>query len=294
MKSVSRRETIRLSLIVFWLLFTVSFAAWWFKVSADHISTLARLQPELLEHWQRQRRMVFWEGGAWLVLLVVGGAALILLVQKEKRRVRQIREFFASFSHDVKTSLASLRLQAESLADDMTGQSLPVLDRLIGDTVRLQLQLENSLFLASQDELKLFIENVRLSDLMERMREQWPRLQIASENEAVLHGDERALRTLFSNLVKNAISHGQASELRIKAEPGPRGKVILRFSDNGRGYTGSLQELGLLFHRPKSTSGSGVGLYICRLLVEKMQGSLQFHAAHQGFRVDVELGGELK
>lgn len=294
MRSVDRRETLSLVLIAFWLIFTVSFAIWWFRFSLEHISTLAQLQPDLIEHWQRQRRMVLWEGSAWLALLISGGAALAVLVQKEKQRVRRIREFFASFSHDVKTSLASLRVQAESLADDLRGQNIPVLDRLIGDTVRLQLQLENSLFLSSQDELKLYIEPVRLSELAERMREQWPSLDIEIENESVLHGDERALRTLFSNLVKNAVSHGKATQMKIKAEPGDKGRVILRFQDNGEGFEGSLEELGRLFHRPKASSGSGVGLYISRFLVEKMGGKLELHAGNHGFHVHVWMKGELK
>ena len=292
--SNSRRESVRLILIFVWLAFTVSFALWWFKFSFEHLSLLQQLQPENIAHWQRQKRMVIWEGSAWLALLVTGGAALTLLVQKEKQRGRRIREFFASFSHDVKTSLASLRVQAESLADDLAGQDFPVLKRLVSDTVRLQLQLENSLFLASQDELTLYMEQVRLSELCERMREQWPGLRLENENEAVLHGDERALRTLFSNLIKNAVSHGQATEMRVKAEPGDRGRVYLRFKDNGQGFEGSATELGRLFHRPKSTSGSGVGLYICRLLVEKMGGRLDLHAGNHGFRVDVLLAGELK
>ncbi|MBX3022666.1 MAG: HAMP domain-containing histidine kinase [Bdellovibrionales bacterium] len=287
-----RREALKLFLIFFWLVFTVTFAIWWFKFSIDNISTLIQLQPEQMDHWLRQKRMVLWEGSAWLVLLVGGGIALVVLVQKEKRRVRQIREFFASFSHDVKTSLASLRVQAESLTDDMPGS--PILDRLIGDTVRLQLQLENSLFLASQDDLSLYIERLRLSQLVERLREQWPAVKIDLEGEATVQGDERALRTILSNLTKNAISHGRATEVRLTAEnAGPR-MVRVRFSDNGEGFEGSIQELGKLFHRPKANSGSGVGIYISRLLVEKMHGRMHLHADNHGFRVDVEMPGELR
>lgn len=288
----AKRETLKLLLIGFWLLFTVTFAVWWFSFSLEHISRLAELEPAQLEHWERQKRMVLWEGGTWLMLLVCGGAALILLVQKEKRRVRQIREFFASFTHDVKTSLASLRVQAEALADDWNGPESPILQRLIGDTVRLQLQLENSLFLASQDDLKLFIQPIRLSDLIERLREQWPALRFEVEGDAILRGDERALRTIFSNLAKNALAHGKASEMKIKVDRLGTGRLRLHILDNGDGFTGALPELGQLFHRPKSSSGSGVGLYISRLLSRRMGGDLGWHAGNHGFRLDLDLPGE--
>lgn len=292
MTLVKRREAFKLALILFWLLFTVTFAVWWFMFSIDNISLLTELQPENVEHWLRQKRMVLWEGSAWLVLLVGGGVALVMLVQQEKMRVRRIREFFASFSHDVKTSLASLRVQAESLKDE--APSSPILDRLIGDTVRLQLQLENSLFLASQDDLSLYIERLRLSELVERLREQWPAVKIEVEGDASVMGDERALRTILSNLTKNAIAHGKATEVVLRAENAGPQKVRLRFHDNGEGFEGSVDELGKLFHRPKPTSGSGVGLYISRLLVEKMQGKLALHADNHGFRVDIVLPGELR
>jgi signal transduction histidine kinase len=278
-----------------WLLFTVTFAIWWFKFSIDHISTLAELQPAQMAHWQRQRRMVFWEGTTWLVLLVGGGAALIALVQKEKRRVRQIRQFFASFSHEVKTALASLRLQAEALADDWpAGESSPVLRRLIADTVRLQLQLENSLFLSSQDELKLYVEDVDFGRLIERMREQWPGVRIEQKGGAFLRGDERALRTIVSNLLKNSLSHGGATRVTITAEGEGDGRVRLAFQDDGRGFSGAVENLGGLFHRPSSSSGSGLGLYICRLLVERMDGRLNLPGGDSGFRVEIVLPGELE
>lgn len=294
MTLAKRREALKFGLIFFWLFFTVTFAIWWFKFSLDHIYLLETLQPDRLEHWERQERMVLWEGSAWLVLLISGGAALVLLVQKERQRVRRIREFFASFSHDVKTSLASLRVQAESLQDEWQGPSSPILDRLVGDTVRLQLQLENSLFLSSQDDLNLYLEPVRLSELVERLREQWPAVKIDMDGEAVLIGDERALRTIFSNLTKNAIAHGKATQVSINAVVGGPQRVLIRFQDNGEGFEGSLDELGKLFYRPKASSGSGVGLYISRLLVEKMKGRMLLHAANHGFRVDLELQGELR
>ena len=290
MNYLKSRDAPKLLLISLWLIFTVTFAIWWLIFSVDHIRLLAELQPERVEHWTRQRRMVFVEGTAWIVLLVLGGAALAAFSERERMRVRRIREFFASFSHEVKTSLASLRLQAEALQDDVP-QS-PILDRLVADTVRLQLQLENSLFLSSQDDLKLFAERLRLSELVERMREQWPSLSLQCPHDCVLFGDVRALRTIFSNLVQNALVHGGATEVRLEAKPHGTGRVAIMFQDNGSGFEGAIPRLGQLFHRPKSTSGSGLGLYICRLLAGKMGGSIDLHAANHGFRVELSLRGE--
>lgn len=286
MNTFKRTDFLKTLAPIAWLLFTVAFAIWWFKLTADNISQLAELQPERFEHWHRQKRMIFWEGTSWLILLALGGGALIGFAQKEKLRVKRIREFFASFSHEIKTSLASLRIQAEALKDDLGNQTSPIPDRLIGDTVRLQVQLENSLFLASQDNLQLFVQSVKIDGLVERMREGWPNLTISLKGNCTVLGDERALRTILSNLVQNAHVHGRATKIEIDATT-----CAIRVSDNGNGFDGDIGALGELFHRPKTTSGSGLGLYICRLLLKRMNGTLELRSEGQGFQAVITLPG---
>lgn len=291
MTSNRLRERIKLPLIILWLVFTVLFALWWLRFGLDSISLLARLEPERMEHWIRQRRMIMWEGGSWIVLLIIGGGALTAFAQSERWRLQRVREFFASFSHEVKTSLASLRLQAEALQDEKV--SSPILDRLIGDTVRLQLQLENSLFFASQDGLQFYVQPVALEQLIERMREQWPSLKIILSRKCTVHADERALRTIFSNLLQNSIVHGGATAVDIQVAELADGRLSITLTDNGSGFSGPLTGLGQLFYRPLSTSGSGLGLYICKILLKNMSGTLQLLAQDKGFRATITLKGSL-
>lgn len=288
MNSNKRFDLIKLGLAVGWLVFSVIFAIWWFKLSLDHISKLKDLDPTNVDHWTRQKRMVFSEGMAWIVLLAVGGGALIAFVQNERLRVKRIREFFASFSHEVKTSLASLRLQAEALKDELHDVNSPILGRLIGDTVRLQVQLENSLFFASQDNLQLYLEPVKIAPIVERMREQWPNLTIGLNQDARVRADERAMRSILGNLVQNAFVHGKAAAIQIEVkEDGP--DVLISVQDNGKGFDGDPQTLGQLFFRPKKSSGSGLGLYICKLLVKSMEGEIEFAQSKSGFRSELRL-----
>ena len=288
MNWAKRIDFLKLGLAIGWLIFSVTFAIWWFKFSLDHISSLEELDPSHLDHWMRQKRMVFFEGTAWVVLLAVGGGALIAFVQNERLRVRRIREFFASFSHEVKTSLASLRLQAEALKDELGDHSSPILGRLIGDTVRLQVQLENSLFFASQDNLQLYLEPVRLAPIIERMREQWPNLRIELNQDVRVRADERAMRSILGNLVQNAFVHGKAQAIQIEVkDSGP--DVLISVHDDGQGFDGDPQTLGELFFRPKKSSGSGLGLYICKLLVRRMEGEITFASTQRGFRSEVRL-----
>lgn len=294
MSSSKSRDNLKFNLALLWLVFTFAFAVWWFKLSLAHVSQLAELQPGQSENWDAQKRMIVWEGTAWLILLAVGGGALIVLVQQQKQTVQSLRQFFASFSHEVKTSLASLRLQAESLKDDLRGQASPILDRLIGDTVRLHLQLENSLFFASQDTVQLYSQTLSLNKILEGLREQWPGMDIQISHEAQLQGDERALRTVFNNFIQNAIVHGQANRLTVQVMSAENGLLRVSFRDNGKGFSGDVSELGNLFHRPSPTSGSGLGLYIARLLLERMGGGLELKSENQGFVAEALVAGESK
>jgi signal transduction histidine kinase len=48
-----------------------------------------------------------------------------------------LRQFLATFSHDVKTALASLRLQTDILREEVG--DTPAINRLDSDVVRLQM-----------------------------------------------------------------------------------------------------------------------------------------------------------
>src|ERR1700737_3004770 len=103
--------------------------------------------------------MLLWGGGILILSLIGGGLALFYYARREQKRHAQVEEFFAAFTHDAKTALASLRLQAESLREDFgNAEHSPLLDRLLGDTLRLQLQLENSLFLVNLTRGAFFLE----------------------------------------------------------------------------------------------------------------------------------------
>jgi signal transduction histidine kinase len=58
--------------------------------------------------------------------------------------------------------------------------------------------------------------------------------------------------------------------------------VEVRFRDDGRGFEGDPSKLGRLFQRGSSSRGTGVGLYLVRVLMERMGGKVEFAAAPEG------------
>jgi signal transduction histidine kinase len=97
------------------------------------------------------------------------------------------------------------------------------------------------------------------------------------EGAAAVRADARAFDTVVRNLLQNAVLHGAATAATVHVSRPSTGTVRLVVSDNGPGMpTAALKEIGRPFARPGATSGTGVGLYVCRLLVTRMGGALNF------------------
>lgn len=278
----SSRDRIKILLVALWVTFTVTLAAWWMIFGLRQIDLLDQFHVEQADRLQGQYRMLLWEGGILIASLIGGGVALYYYARREQKRHAQVEEFFAAFTHDAKTALASLRLQAESLKEDLGANPNPLLDRLLQDTLRLQLQLENSLFLVSLPTGRLANEPLRIGQTVEALRYHWPHISIVQKGDSIIRGDGRALESILTNLIHNAVTHGEASEIRIDVAPNPSGQLTVRVADNGRGFQGDFGQLGKLFVRHARGSGSGVGLYISRQLAKRMNATVSFSRGENG------------
>ncbi len=297
LKTTSSRIEWRFVLGLAWMVFNLSLAAWWLifglrQIDFVQASVGAGMIPQtkIVEDFVRQQRMLISEGSILIVSLILGGGALLYYIVRERKRSLQIRQFFASFSHELKTSIASLRLQAESLADDQKGNSpSPLLDRLVRDTVRLEIQLENSLHLSQIETSGLFLERLELRKSLSSLEHQWPGVAIQVYGNAHILADQRALETILKNLIQNAVVHGGAKQIRFEIAIGADGKVSIRVSDDGAGFSGDRAKLGQLFVRHNPRSGSGVGIFLVKTLVDRMAGQVDFFDAPGGTGFGVEL-----
>ena len=113
------KDRLKLLLACVWLVFTVALAWWWMIFGLRQIEHLKESAVVNVPESGIYHRMLIWEGSVLIVLLLGGGAALIWYIWRERRRHRQVEEFFAAFTHDAKTALASMQLQAESIREDL-------------------------------------------------------------------------------------------------------------------------------------------------------------------------------
>jgi signal transduction histidine kinase len=250
---------------VMWLVLSVSLATWWMIVGLSVMS-------------ERLHRMFLWEGIAFIALLVAGGLAIVAAIRREHRRRESLETFFLSFTHDLKTSLASVQLQAERLLEERPNDTARApLDRLLYDTLRLQIQLENSLFVAQPDG-RLLAERIHAREAIARLAQDWPDLTVDLKGDAEVVADARGFDAVLRNLFQNAVVHGGAHRVTVNVEPQRSSNVVrLTVADDGRGVSAeAFDTLGLPFSRSGPTSGSGMGLFVCRQIIARMNGAMRF------------------
>jgi hypothetical protein len=265
---------------VVWLALTVTLVAWWLFLGLS---------------LENKRTMFIGEGTVFIVLLLGGGFAILRGIRREHLRRQSLETFFMSFTHDLKTALARVQLQAEQLREDWPESAArEPLDRLLSDTMRLQIQLENSLFVAQPDG-RLLSERIDAADAVRRLAEDWPGLTVRVNGAAEVLADARGFDAVVRNLLQNAVIHGGAHEVAVDVSPRDSGIVRLTVIDDGRGVPAeAFDRLGQLFARPSATSGTGVGLFVCSQIVARMQGVLRFvrpARVGEGLRVELDLPG---
>ncbi len=100
----------------------------------------------------------------------------------------------------------------------------------------------------------------------------------STRDAAYVSGDASVLREVFSNLLENAVRHNEPGT-EVKAEVRQQdGDLLVRIADTGKGIrpevlSGLFDGVGPSY-RPQMTKGSGMGLYLCKLLVELHGGQI--------------------
>lgn len=287
---VDKSFRLKIILALVWLGFTCALILWWMVFAMDLLKQIEGLEG-------RHQNMLVLEGGTLLALLIFGGVTLIYLIIQENRRAWSVRDFFATFSHEIKTALASLRLQAESLSDENDpAEQSKLLQRLLVDTSRVAVSVENSLFVAQGDTGGLVNDQIDWASLHSQLQLSWPQVlvQLSGDIESAkdLKTDHRVLLSLLQNLVHNSSQHGHASKVDIHIHARPS-SVQVTVTDDGQGFHGDRRRLGERSFRHKMTSGSGLGLFIVKSLLRRLRGTgPEFPTQESGFVVQFTLPKE--
>lgn len=212
--------------------------------------------------------------------------------EKEYLANRNQKELVASLSHDIKTPVTSIRVSAELLLELEKEERLKEKLRMIYRKTEQIEELVTNLFsttLQDMEQLTVTPEAVYSRELERLIRSADPREKVRAEGipDCMLYLDEIRFTQVLSNIISNACKYGE-SDIRVDTSLiDSHLKLYIRNSGNPV----SEEELPLLmnkFYRGKNAekvSGSGLGLYICKKLMEQMQGEIYCTCSGNEFTV---------
>lgn len=279
-----------LYLTALWLGLILTLGTWWLYLIIDISSRLndfiglsGSLEKEL-----DYLKLAQYEGAAFVFLILLTSTTLFYLYFQDIKKNQSLTSFFASLTHELKTPLASMRLQAEVLqetVEELEKESKPVksmaklTQRLIQDAQRLENEMDNILQLSRIERGGSL--NLRALDVNEflleekRKRENTFALRIEGEVPKIM-ADEFALTLILRNLIQNTIKHAKKNEAIIKVSS-QGGTTQISYSDQTPNLKVDLKKLGKLFHKEGDSTGSGVGLYLIKKLSFLMNGDFKIH-----------------
>lgn len=109
---------------------------------------------------------------------------------------------------------------------------------------------------------------------------------IHCDNLPVIHASRTAMQQLFQNLIGNSLKYqnpGNPPEINITAEQKNQ-QWIICVADNGMGvpeeYREEIFEVFQRLHSRQKFSGTGIGLSICKKIIEKLHGTIWMEPNH--------------
>jgi signal transduction histidine kinase len=224
-----------------------------------------------------------------------GGVVYAFRNLTEERALEELKgEFVATVSHELRTPLAAIYGSAQTLLrrDVILDEELKnrLLQVIAEESERLS-RIAGDILLASNIDsgrLHLITKRVDVPQLVREVVDEMRGLFAARNDisfELMLPDslepvacDEDKLRQVLINLVDNAVKYSpDGGRIEVRVEPQESGLVVT-VSDEGLGIAhGDQQRIFGKFYRvdpqqSRGVGGTGLGLYICRELMRRMEG----------------------
>ena len=209
------------------------------------------------------------------------------LIRRINRAVQRERRFLDSAAHQLRTPLASIKLQTQLIAGGDDPQERAALSRGLTNSVDRAVAMTDSLLTLARLEARAAAPPALSGDLREEVVAALADLAPAAARagvelsfdgaEAAPCGDPILVRLIAANLIENALNHSPPhGEIDVSVEPSPAG-FRLTVQDCGPGIPP--HERSRVVHRffrgqSASPQGSGLGLSIVAEAVRVLNGRL--------------------
>lgn len=230
----------------------------------------------------------------------------LALTLENNERAR--RRWVADVSHELRTPLAILRGEIEAIQDGVRQAGPESMRSLHGEVMHLS-RLVDDLYQISLYDIGALTYRKESIDLKEVLEDALAMLgqefiqkginlsiELPRDDGCLVFADPDRLSQLFSNLLDNSLKYTDAGgKLSVRLQCGPN-TALLEFADSAPGV--SPDQLERLFDRlyrvessrNRAKGGAGLGLAICKNIVEAHEGTIAaLPSPHGGVMIRVEL-----
>lgn len=214
-----------------------------------------------------------------------------------KEAVRARDEFISVCSHELKTPITSMKMQFQTAermlkAGDLRALSEEAVRKRVSNSNRqldrMSTLIEEMLDVSRLSEGRAALEKetadmvALVRDVAARLEEQFTfagvPLRLDLPDACVSAVDRYRIEQVLANLLTNALKYGAGRPVGLKLEGGRGAPVRVTVSDQGEGIAPeNLERIFLRFERAnasRNVTGLGLGLYICRRIVEAHGGRI--------------------
>ncbi|KEZ87370.1 hypothetical protein IO99_06005 [Clostridium sulfidigenes] len=216
--------------------------------------------------------------------------------ENERLANQSKKELVASLSHDIKTPVASIKAVTEVMhvktSDENQRRQLDIINSK-ADQINTLITNMFSATLEELQELKVIVTEQSSQVLYDLIKtaDYNCKANIGGIAECIILADGLRLSQVVDNIISNSYKYAGTS---IYVSSVIKGKYLeIGFKDYGRGV--SEEELPLIFNKfyraknSKEKGGTGLGLYISKYMMEKMEGYIYCENSVDGFTVLLKL-----
>lgn len=204
---------------------------------------------------------------------------------------KELEAFTYSVSHDLRAPLRAIngfsRAISEDFSDQLPDEITMYLDRIIGNAKKMGELIDNLLELSRLSRKSTSMTDFAAEKLVSEIIKADPLYKQVSFDISTLpeiHGDYSLLEQVFQNLISNAVKYSSNNPDQLITISGESTDthVAITVKDNGVGfsmeYADKLFEVFQRLHTDRDFEGTGIGLSICKRIVDMHQGEISFHS----------------
>ena len=223
--------------------------------------------------------------------------------EKELAFQKERKTLILSLSHDIKTPLSSIELYSKALSEHLydTQERKDEALQGIARNVKEIKRYVNEIVTASREDflnLEVRMGEYYLSEVMKGTESYYQdklsvihtEFEVDEIPECLVRGDRNRMVEVLQNVMENAIKYGDGKRIRISFGEEEDCKLIQIENSGCNLKKEELPNLFDSFYRGSNSAGmkgNGLGLYICKTLMRKMDGEIFAGMKDDVFRVTI-------